>query len=449
MTYPDATFDISELAPPNVPQRPGIWRALSLLAVVAAVVITVVSVFQARAASDVAAADQVAASLETSRVTSGDLAVPASPEIAVLGLADAQSRQPFDPAGTDLPLPRGRTAIIALLDADAGGEIVGLAVGRGGTDRSAIELSARSTAQALLVLSPAALRPNLDETFAQVEVVENDESFTTLVQAVQANSRIAADNEALEAAYAAIADRIQVKSPAPDQGCDSVSALDSYAAAGACVQTSDAGLTITNEQDRWALVYSGANDFAELCAVVAPTGTLGDEVLVSRADCSGDSLLVAPGPVTTLGQNQDILEQRVRIASALNMLYGYSGPFADLAGGSAGFSTSSNSHLRQNSQDVVAVLARLVADEEFAAAVDVPLRASTAVDRHFSAASATRSIIEEADSTNLIPERTPGDTGHLALLEFYQRSGERLTSERTAWRWEADAIGMIDFGDNT
>jgi len=450
MTNFDSPIDIPTSTSSAGPNRPGIWRVASLLAIVAAVLITALAVLQARDASNVPAPDRTILPLETARVTVTDLPIPASAEIAVLGLPHDESRRGFDQTGADLDLPRGRAAVVALRNT-ATNELVGLAVVRKDSERTTVEISAYSTAEALLVLSPAALRPDLQETFAQVEVVENDASFDLLVQAVAANPTISSNNEPLEQAYAAIAERIKVQTPAPDQGCDSVVSSAAFPAAGACVQPGPGGLTITNEQDRWALIFSGTpgTDFSELCAVASPTRTNGDEVVIPAETCQGRSLMVAPGPVIDQGQDQMVITERVRLAAAVNVLYDYAGPFADLAGGSTGFNLESVTYISSNSEDVVASLARLIDDEEFAAAMDVSLSASTAVDRHIAATSATLILIEAADTTRIIPQRSPGDAGHTDLLGFYARSAERMVGESTTWRWQADAVGIVDFGGQT
>ncbi|MGZ0175894.1 MAG: hypothetical protein ACKVIQ_03360, partial [Acidimicrobiales bacterium] len=69
-----------------------------------------------------------------------------------------------------------------------------------------------------------------------------------------------------------------------------------------------------------------------------------------------------------------------------------------------------------------------------------------ALDRHNAAINAARRIIETADTTALIPTRFPGDDSHVDLLDFFVRAGERMVATRTSWRWEADAVAMVDFG---
>jgi len=81
--------------------------------------------------------------------------------------------------------------------------------------------------------------------------------------------------------------------------------------------------------------------------------------------------------------------------------------------------------------------------------MDVASTESTPLDRHTAAVAATRAILETANTTSIIPERTPGDVGHIDLLNFYERAGERMVSSRTNQRWQAVASGTIDFGDGS
>ena len=444
----NATIDRPTPASADFPKRPGLWRSVSLLAVAAAMAIGALSVLQARDASNVAVPDREPIALENTTVTITDLPITANAEVAVLGLPDSESRRGIGADGVDIGLPEEMAALIALTDSS--GAVVGLALVPEGEDRNRVRLSARSTAQALMVLSPGILRPNLAESFANLGVVESDPAFENLVDAVRSNSNLSTNNEAVEQAYAEIADRLPAQRPEADQGCDSVIARDAYPSAGTCVQPEDTGILIANEQDRWALVFSGTPGFAELCATVSPTGTVGAEVLIPSEQCVGNSLLVAPGPVTNQGEDQQVIEDRVRVATAVNVLYEYAGPFADLAGGSAGFTGEAVTYIRQNFQEVVQSLTLLVdSNEEFSAAMDVNRSAATALDRQVAAINAARIIIEAADTTALIPQRSPFDTRHLDILDFFVRAGERMAGTRTDWRWEADAVGMVDFGDGS
>lgn len=449
MNYVDPSID--PMAPDEspaetmLPRRPGLWRVISMFAVVAALVLTAVSVLQARAASDISVNDRPPVSLESTIVIVTDLPLLGSTQISTLGLPSEESLRPFDPAGTELQIPEGRAAVVALTAED--GSLIGMQLVAAGEDRSSIEVSARSTARALVALSPGVLGPDLESTLGDVDEYTNDPAFDTLVEAVRLNPNISTDNEALEQAYAAIADRIEAQDPAADQGCDSVSANDAYPSAGACVQPNDNGVVVTNEQDRWALIFAEADQFSQFCGALSPTNTTRAEISLTPQDCAGEALIVAPGPASDQGQNQTVIDARVRTAAAMNFFYSYAGPFADLAGSSAGYADVTIDEIVARSPEITAALSGLVnRSEEFSAAMDVTRIASTALDRQVAAASATRLIIDTADFTTIIPERSPGNIGHLPILDFYARSAERMTSERIDWRWEADAVGRLTLG---
>lgn len=427
----------------SLPKRAGLWRVLSLAAVAAAVVITTISVLQARDASNVSLPTRPAITLESATVTVSDLPPPI--EVAVLGLESQNSRTAFESPSAVVQLPVGAPAVVALYDADT--SIVGLALVPADIDRATVEVSARSTASALFALTPGLLNPSMAETRNRVSLVENDPAFAALVDAVRANPNLSSANEAVELAYAELADRIPLFGVLADQGCDSVIARDAYSSAGACVQPQATGQFITNEQDRWALLYSGPASWTDLCAIVAPASGEGSDVLVPSEQCSGDTLMVAPGSFNSQSDNQEAVTQRVRSATAVNSLWFYAGPFAELVGGSAGFTAESTSHIRKRSAEIVGSLSLIVdSDEAFAAAMDVSTRPSTARERHLSAVLAARTLIAASDSTSLIPTRNAGDTQHLDLLDFLARAGERMIANRTSTIWQADSVGMIDFG---
>lgn len=439
--------DTSPSADSPFPKRPGLWRLISMFAVATAIALTAMSVLQARAASDVPVADRAPVVLETTMVTVTDLPLLGVTEVATLGLPSSESRRIYDPAGTELEIPRDRVAVIALTSEDS--SLIGLRLISATEDRSEVEISARSTARALVALSPGVLGTDLDATLREVDGYTNVDAFDVLVDAVRLNPNISTDNEGLEAAYAAIADRIALQDPAADQGCDSVSASNAYASAGACVQPNDAGgVLVTNEQDRWALVFAEAGQFGQLCTALSPTNTAHAEVLIESQDCPGDALIVAPGPASDQGSNQSLIDNRVRTAAAFNVLYNYAGPFTELAASGAGFTDQPVDDLFDDAEEITAALADLVdRSEEFSAAADVWRIAATPLDRELSTATATRLIIDIADSTAILPQRTAGDIGHLPILDFYARSAERMLSERIDWRWEAAAVGRISLGD--
>jgi hypothetical protein len=363
-------MDMPEQVTPNLPRRPGLWRVISLLAVTAALVVSTLSILQSRDANDVAVLQRDHLVLEDTTVTVTDIAVPGGASITVLGLAKSESRRDLDATGTQIGLPKGIAVIVGL--ADSNGNLFGLALAPEGEGRSTIQISARSTAQALVLLSPGILRPSLTESIANTKVIETDPAFDKLVEAIRSNPNLSEDNELVEQAFAEIADRLPPTRPPAKQGCDSVIARDAYPSAGTCVQPEATGLLITNEQDRWALIYSGTDGFPQVCAAISPNNTVGAEVLIPSTKCSGNSLMVAPGPIPNQGDDQALINKRVRSAAAIMHLYEYAGPFADLAGASAGYSGQSVAHIRRNTAEIVSSLSFLIeTNEEFAAAMDV------------------------------------------------------------------------------
>ena len=428
-----------------VPRRPGPWRAISLLVVLATLVIVALSILQARDASDVAVSTQQQVSLEQATVTVSGLAAPSGSQVAVLGLPDAQSRIAFDAGGTSLDLPRDFPAVVSLTNAT--GDIIGLAAVALGADRSDVEVSPRSTAQALVLLTPGILRPNLEEAFAITEVVEVDPAFQVLVDAVAANSNISQANEGVEQSLAAIADRLPIREAAADQGCDSVVSRDAYASAGTCVQPGANGLTVSNEQDRWVLVFHDTPNGNEACGVVAPADEIGDDELIANTDCQGEARLAAPGPDADYREAQALVDRQVLIATGLTTLFDYTGPFADLTAASAGVSSQATTQIRQNFFSLAESFGALVdTDDDFSAALAVPRAATTARQRHLAALSATEIMIRESDRALFLPQRVAADSGHVGLVEFLVRAGERMTSDRTDWRWVANASDTLEFG---
>ena len=248
--------DTREPGAPNLSKRPGLWRVVSVLAVTAALFVATLSVLQSRADSNVAVPARDLVALESTTVTIVDLATPGGSSLAVLGLAKPASRQQVGVDGAQIDLPSGLAALVALNDPN--GNLMGLVVVPTGEDRDAVQISARSTAQALLLLAPGVLRPNLDESYVNTGVIESDPAFDKLVEAIRSDSNLSDDNELVEQAYAEIADRLPARQPAADarlRQCYRSQRLP-QCRQPACNPKST-GLLIANEQDRWALVFSG------------------------------------------------------------------------------------------------------------------------------------------------------------------------------------------------
>jgi len=443
----NASLEIPERAVPNLPQRAGLWRVISLIAVAAALIVSIMAILQSRDASNVAVPDRNPVELESTTVTVADLANPGSASVSVLGLDESDTRRDFVTSGTQVDIPVGITALVALNDANS--DLIGLAFVPDGPDRGTTQISANSTALALVMTAPGILGPNLTDSMANADVIQSDPAFAALVDAIRSNSNLSVDNEAVEQAFAAIADRLPATRPPADQGCDSVLDLSAYASAGTCAQPEPNGILIANEQDRWAIIYDGGETFPAACAAISPSTTESAQVLIPSDQCTGDALIVAPGPIPNQGANQALIEERVRVAAAVMQLHDYAGPFAELAGASAGYGDESVLHIRRNAGEIVDALTFVLESEpEFSTAMDANRVATTALDRHNAAVVAARYIIKAADTTALIPNRIPGNDGYVDLLDFFLRAGERMVAPRTDWRWDADAAGMLVFGDD-
>ena len=200
------------VSPPSLPGRHGLWRAISLVAVAAAFVIVAISVMQSRSASDVPAPDRVPVELGPAVVMADtDFAPWSGAEVQVLGLAASESATPFDAAGTEILLPQNSPSLIALRTGN--GDLVGLRVVdvAGAPELEELVVSARSTARALLLLSPGLARPSFGERLADLGVIENDPAFEQLVAALETNPNLSQTNAEAEQAFAEIADRIPVR----------------------------------------------------------------------------------------------------------------------------------------------------------------------------------------------------------------------------------------------
>lgn len=424
---------------PKTTGHPDLWRVVSFLAVAAATVLAVIAVLGARTDGDITAISGGAdVRLETSRVTVGALGAPAEGQLLTLGL-DPSQMVPVVAGAADATVPAESAALIALYGPD--GSTNGLALIQAATDRSAVEISADSTARALLALTPALLKANLDLTIAQIAVIAEDPAFDTLVDALTTDSNLSQPNTAVELALAEILDRVP-NNPTPDQGCDSVVDPAAYTAAGACVEPRPDGVAISNNQDRWGLLY--ANDSGRLCAALAPDGHFGDRLLVTAASCAELATLVAPGPIVDRALTEQGTVQRIRSAAALQMFASYVAPFADLGAGAAGFGSVTDTYVNENASDLVDDLNTIVdTNPGFVAALDTLVNEANPTSRHIAGIASARALISAGAPTQLIPGRIEASTGYLDLLSFFERVGERMVDGRTTFRWTADSVGDI------
>lgn len=423
--------------------RPGVWRVLSLLLVAASAVVVAVWILQSRSASDLAVENSRTLDVEPVSVFVDDIEFPPGARVAVLGIDD-RAATPIGVAGTELDVPTRAASLVALLDDT--NAIHGLSLVSRESDRSPVVVSPGTTAHALLALSPMLLDADLERTRQRVESIEDEPAVVELAQLLAQQPDITAENEAVEIALAAILDRVPTTA-LPDQGCDSILNARALAVAGTCAEPASSGVTIHNEQDRWVLAFSGPEPYAAVCAAIAPAGTPGSQRGLSPVDCGPESLLVAPGPIIDRSPERTTINARILAAAGVQLYAGYAAPFADLAGGAAGLTRTSNSHILASTDDLVVTTTQLADDDRgYASALDVLIAASTPVERHAASIAATRIMLD--NGAELIDDWDPSTSLHGRLLDFYDRVGERMLAEdRTEWRWTADAWGVIALED--
>lgn len=442
MTDLDLTSTTDGPAEPEA-THPGVWRALSFVLVMAAVIIMISWIIQSRNASDVAAENSRTLDVDATMVFVDEQPLPAGATVAVLGI-DVRDRTPIDAGGLELEIPSRLNSMLALFDAD--GDVHGLALVEPGAERGQVVISPTSTARALLSMSPALLQSDLVRTQQNVSVIVLDEAFEPLRAALATSPNITASNPEVEAALAAILDRVPGRVPAPDQGCDSILNERAVAVTGACIEPSTTGASINNEQDRWILAFAGPAPWASVCAAISPAGTPGSQQNVSPSECGDEALLAAPGPLTDRSREQADVVNRVQIAIAVDLFGTYVAPLADLTSGVAGLNRRSNSQVLGSLNEITSTAAALIGqDPGFQSALDVLVSSATPIERHAAMLAATRVMIES--SGGYVEDWNIDASGHRLLLDFYDRVGEQMQIvDRSEWRWTADASGIIQVG---
>ena len=423
--------------------HPGVWRALSFVLVFAAAVVLIVWTLQSRTASNLAVQNSRTLDADATMVVVEGLELPSNPSVTVLGI-DGRLRTPLPTEGVELDIPSRVTSLVALYDGSD--NIHGLAVVPPGGDRDAVSISPTSTARALMTLAPSVLKPDLVRTGQSLELIEADPAFTVLSDAVAASTNLSASNPTVEAAVAAILDRVQRRA-VPDQGCDSVLNPRALAITGTCVEPSTSGATVSNEQDRWALAFGSPEPWSTVCAAIAPAGTPGSQQSLETAECGGQALLAAPGPLTRTSSTDAAVTNRVQVAAGVELYSSYTAPFLDLVGGSAGLNRRDNTHVFGSLDELVATTSALIGqDPGFDSALLLLVEAATPIERHAATLGATRSLAGAAGA--IVPDWDAGASSHEALLDFYDRVGEQmLVVDRAEYRWTADASGIIAIGE--
>lgn len=423
--------------------HPGVWRALSFVLVSAAAIVLIVWTLQSRTASNMAVQNSRTLDADATMVQVDGMPLPANASVSVLGI-DGRLRTPIADAGVEIDIPSRVSSLVALHDGSD--NVHGLAIVPPGGDRDPVSISPSSTARALMSLAPSVLKPDLVRTAQSLQVIEADEAFTVLTDAIAESSNISESNLPVEAAVAAILDRVQRRS-VRDQGCDSVLNPRALAISGTCVEPSTAGATVSNEQDRWALAFRGPAPWSTVCAAVAPEGTPGSRQSLELGDCGGEALLVAPGPLARTAASDAVVTNRVQVAAGVELYASYTAPFLDLVGGSAGLNRRDNTHVFGALDELVATTTGLIGQEPgFDSALRLLVEAATPIERHAASLAATRSLTEAAGA--YVPDWDANASSHLTLLDFYDRVGEQmLVVDRVVYQWTADSSGIVAIGE--
>lgn len=392
----------------------------------------------------------VGASLADTRLEVSGFSDGAPLVARVLGLVDGQG-QPVSRFGTvdELAVPEDGSFVVMLTRNS--GELVGLALvqpGPGGAPLREVRISPTTTAEALLALAPGVLHRDAAELGARLGVLTASPNFEPLVQAVRGASDLRAPNDIIDEAIVAIIDQNAPIGRATDQGCDSVNNEDATPRIGACfVPSSAAGqVLIMNEQARWILLFS-PNAAPKVCAVVPPAP--GNRVVSSSGACGATVDLAAPGPIDSGDEPADRAKARTEVAAALTAFTEYAVPFADLALGASGATVDLDERVGQNPGLVGSQLGALLEAEPALRA-----HAGKLVDPTAEPSERVRSMLElsraeldqSALTTALIAESAsyaPRSEG-LALLDFYDRIVDRLTTSGSIPLWQADGFEQVD-----
>lgn len=431
-------------APLAVPGHPGRWRIVSLLAVAVAALLVIVSIAQDRRNGGGEALGQGAmyvteVSIDPSLYS--DAEIHASAGSTAGGSAVEQATN-----ATMVPLtPLGLALVTA---SSSAGDLTGLVIHDPARDQTLLD--GHSTAQSLLSLSPALLSRNVANATRSAELIGDDPMHVSLVEAVIANPALALSNDALASSLGALLDRVPLRSPTPDQGCDSVSSSTAYPLAGTCVQPGPTETTIHNEQDRWVLVYGEPDDWSTICTALPPAAPTTTARSVSSADCGSRALLLAAGQLPDADSRladitSAILTARHDDATALMLLDDYVLPYAAVTAGVDGYNDRA-AVTPAAVPVIVNALSQLLASDQLArdavrAAYDP---ASTPAARQRAAVSAARAMLTNDDLIATLPTEL-GERSHaLNLLSFYDFTASFMTAERTGPTWTATAAGIIE-----
>lgn len=432
------TADAQLVGTTAAPGHPGRWRVVSFLFVLATAIIVLISIVQARVYDDapVPASGEDASPPITIDATV-DLSLTDGATIGASALSE-QARGALTDQGPQIMVPASGAALVSVYDASGALNGLGIAIAQ----QNGVQISADSTARTLMTLAPAVLEPDINRAMTTVDGFTQDAAFDELVEALTEAPNLSAPNELVETRLARILDRIPVPVAPPDQGCDSIADTRAYPASGACVRPSADKVTISNEQDRWLLVYSPDADWAEICAAVAPAGHAGSDVDVRNMDCPEGSLLVTPGPSATASTlaNNTVIAERKQVATAVTFLAAYLRPFAQLAAGEGGLGPESLAD-----DDIIQIsetLGNLGSDASSAIYQAFPNDVSpSTLHRH--AVEASLAAFGSDDLDGLVSDSLGTAADARSLLGFYRRVGDHMVNSTEDQRWEADAVSTL------
>jgi len=429
-----------------VPGHPGRWRIVSLVAVAVAALIVTISIVQDRRSAD----REPPGGEDALEYIDFTVAALPDPAVVIRSAAPIEpSETTIDPStntGTVAVTGDGQALVVALTGS---GQVAALAI-TDPTAQQALSLDERSTAQTLLMLSPALLDGDVDASARAASLISTDPMHDVLVAAISRNAALVSTNDDLGSSLAAVLDRVPLPSAQPDQGCDSISSLQAYTVAGTCVVPGNSATTIQNEQDRWVLVYGEPDNWSSLCTVLPPATATGTSASITADDCGARALVTSPGPLPDdLDEFADvtapILTSRHDAATALMLLDDFVLPYAAVTAGIDGY----------NDRAVVAPsavplivreLSQLMASDQLAldavrAAYDPK---STPAVRHRAAAHAAHAMLSSEQVVAALPAELGQRTDALELLDFYDFTASFMTAERSGPIWTAAAAGVID-----
>jgi len=440
---PEISSERSNDSSPAGRSGTGAWRILSILCAVSAILLIVLWTVQSRQASDLAAGSPA---LETSTISVvvDRLTPPPDASLVALGLLAAPD-VPLAEGVAAVDVPASIHSLIAMVDGNRG--LHGLAIARPNPAGGQVLISPRSTGEALLMLSPGILNNDVEGTVRSIESLSEDPAFVELESALLISSDLSEANPAVEAALAAILDRVPVRRPLPDQGCDSIVNQRAYTAAGTCIDPTPTGALISNEQDRWGLIFSGPEPYEQVCAALMPANTSGSRITLEPTTCGTTALLTAPGP-TSSDSEQRFVQSRVRDAAAVQLYIDFVAPWADLAGGAAGLSTLAPTQLVADPDRVVsAVESMRTSNSAVVDALNVTLEPSTPIERHGATLVMAR-VMLSGQYAEQVAAHPLGDSPVAGgLLNFYDRVGAEMDETvRRELKWTASPFGLISIG---